>query len=50
MRSSEALYVNKSYLEENGFSIPEVFTWEYIWEVSEYAKKKAEAEQKIMIP
>lgn len=50
MRSSEALYVNKTYLEENGFSIPEVFTWEYIWEVAAYAKHKAIEEQQIMIP
>ncbi len=40
MRSSEALYVNKTYLINNGFEIPEVFTWEYIWEVSKYAKNK----------
>ncbi len=40
MRSSEALYVNKTYLINNGFEIPDVFTWEYIWEVSKYAKNK----------
>lgn len=40
MRSSEALYVNKTYLLNNGFTIPEVFTWDYIWEISEYAKNK----------
>lgn len=50
MRSTEALYVNKTYLLENGFSIPEVFTWDYIWEVCKYAKEKAEVENKTMIP
>ncbi len=50
MRSSEALYVNQTYLKENGFEIPETFTWEYIWEVSKYAKQKATLEQKAMIP
>lgn len=50
MRSSEALYVNKTYLLENGFEIPEVFTWDYIWEVCDYALKKAKLENKVMLP
>ncbi|MCM1131442.1 MAG: extracellular solute-binding protein [Roseburia sp.] len=50
MRSTEALYVNKTYLEENGFSIPKVFTWDYIWEVCSYAKKKSLNDDSTMIP
>lgn len=50
MRSTEALYVNKTYLLENDFAIPEVFTWDYIWEVCKYAKEKAEADKATMIP
>lgn len=37
MRSTEACYVNKDLLESLGFDIPEVLTWEFVWEVSEYA-------------
>ncbi|MDE6655845.1 MAG: extracellular solute-binding protein [Anaeroplasmataceae bacterium] len=50
MRSTEALYVNKTYLEENGFSIPKIFTWDYIWKVCAYAKAKALNEGNAMIP
>ncbi|MDE7213470.1 MAG: extracellular solute-binding protein, partial [Anaeroplasmataceae bacterium] len=50
MRSTEALYVNKTYLEENGFSIPEIFTWDYIWEVCSYAKEKSLKDGSTMIP
>ena len=50
MRSSEAMYVNKSYLIENGFSIPKVFTWDYVWEICEYAEKKSNAQNTIMVP
>ncbi|MDE6407473.1 MAG: extracellular solute-binding protein, partial [Anaeroplasmataceae bacterium] len=50
MRSTEALYVNKTYLENNGFSIPEIFTWDYIWEICAYAKEKALKEGATMIP
>ena len=42
MRSSECLYYNKTYLEENEFEIPDVFSWDYIWEVCDYIYKKAE--------
>ncbi len=44
MRSSECLYFNKTYLVENGFEIPEVFTWDYIWEICDYAYKKSVAD------
>ncbi len=56
MRSTEALYVNKTYVEKLGYEIPEVFTWEKIWEISEAAMAKDEEGnflvngQKVMIP
>ena len=56
MRSTEACYVNKTYVEKLGFTLPEVLTWEYIWQVSEAAMAKNEDGtfkvngQKVMIP
>ena len=56
MRSTEALYINKTYVEAMGYTIPDVPTWDFIWEVAEEAAKK-DAEgtylvngQKVMIP
>lgn len=40
MRSTEACYVNKTYIEAMGYTIPEVLTWDFIWEVSEAAMAK----------
>ncbi len=40
MRSTEACYVNKTFVEKLGFTLPEVMTWDFIWEVSEAATKK----------
>ncbi len=40
MRSTEALYINKDYVEALGYEIPEIVTWDYIWEVSEAATEK----------
>ena len=37
MRSSEALYINKTYVEKMGFTIPDIPTWDWVWEVSEAA-------------
>ena len=42
MRSTEACYVNKTYVEKLGFTLPEVLTWDFIWEVSEAAMAKDE--------
>ena len=42
MRSTEACYINKTYVEKLGFTLPEVLTWDFIWEVSEAAMKKNE--------
>ncbi|MCF0241594.1 MAG: extracellular solute-binding protein [Treponema sp.] len=56
MRSTEALYINKDMVEKLGFSIPEIPTWEFVWEVSEAAMKKNEDgnyevnDQNILIP
>ncbi len=40
MRSTEACYVNKTYVEALGFTLPETLTWDFVWEVSEAATAK----------
>ena len=40
MRSTEACYVNKTFVEKLGFTLPEVLTWDFVWEVSEAATAK----------
>lgn len=40
MRSSEACYINKTFVEKLGYKLPDVLTWEFIWEVSEAAMEK----------
>lgn len=56
MRSTEACYVNKTYVEALGYTLPEVLTWDFIWEVSEAAMEQDEDGtflvngQKVMIP
>ena len=56
MRSTEALYVNKTFVEALGYELPDVLTWDFVWEVSEAATKKdadgvfAVNGQKVMIP
>jgi len=42
MRSTEACYVNKTYVEKLGYELPEVLTWDFVWEVSEAATAKDE--------
>ena len=42
MRSTEACYVNRTYVEKLGFTLPEVLTWDFIWEVSEAAMAKGD--------
>lgn len=56
MRSTEACYINKDYVEALGYTIPDVLTWDFIWEVSDAATAK-DADgtyllngQKVMIP
>lgn len=40
MRSTEACYINKTYVEALGYEIPQELTWDFIWEVSEAAMEK----------
>jgi multiple sugar transport system substrate-binding protein len=56
MRSTEACYVNETYVENLGFTLPEVLTWDFMWEVAEAATEKNEDGtykvngQNVMIP
>ncbi len=56
MRSTEACFVNKDLVEKLGYELPDIMTWDYIWEVSEAAvAKDADGNyivngQKTMIP
>lgn len=56
MRSTEACYINKTYVEALGYTLPETLTWDFVWEVSEAATKQdSEGNylingQKVMIP
>lgn len=56
MRSTEVCYINKTYVEALGYELPEILTWDFIWEVSDAAAAK-DAEgiypvngQEVMIP
>ncbi len=42
MRSTEVCYVNETYVNRLGYELPEVLTWDFIWEVSEKAMQKDE--------
>lgn len=56
MRSTEALYINKTYVEALGYEVPDMVTWDYIWEVSNAATERnpdgtfAVNGQDVMIP
>lgn len=56
MRSTEACYVNKTYVEALGYTLPEVLTWDFIFEISEAAMAQDENGnfkvngQNVMIP
>ena len=56
MRSTECCYVNKTFVEKLGYSLPETLTWDFIWEVSEAAMSQdADGNylvngQKVLIP
>ena len=56
MRSTESCYVNKTFVEKLGYTLPETLTWDFIWEVSEAAMAKdSEGNflvngQKVLIP
>ena len=40
MRSTEALYVNKTMVEQLGYTLPDNPTWDFVWEVSDAATAK----------
>ncbi len=40
MRSTEACYVNRTFVEKLGYTLPETLTWDFVWEVSEAAMAK----------
>ena len=42
MRSTEALYINQDYVEKLGYEVPDIPTWDFVWEVSEKAMEKNE--------
>lgn len=56
MRSTEACYVNKTLVEKLGYKLPDMLTWDFVWEVSEAAAKKDASGtfilngQKVMLP
>ena len=56
MRSTEAVYVNKTMVEQLGYTLPEILTWDFVWEVADKAAEKDEDGffkangQKVMIP
>ena len=56
MRSTEVCYVNKTYVEALGFTLPDTLTWDFIWQVSEKAMEQDGEgnylvnSQKILIP
>ncbi|MDR0915812.1 MAG: extracellular solute-binding protein [Oscillospiraceae bacterium] len=56
MRSTEACYVNKTFVEALGYTLPDALTWDFVWEVSEAAMAKADDGtflingQNVMIP
>ena len=56
MRSTEALYINKTYVEKLGYAVPEIMTWDQIWEICDAAMAQdAEGNylingQKVLIP
>jgi len=56
MRSTEACYVNRDFVEKLGYELPETLTWDFVWEVAQAATAKDEGGnfklngQKVMIP
>lgn len=56
MRSTEACYINRTYVEALGYTLPETLTWDFIWEVADAATAQDSEGtylvngQKVMIP
>ncbi len=40
MRSTECCYVNRTFVEKLGFTLPEQLTWDFVWQVSDAAMEK----------
>ncbi len=40
MRSTEACYINKTFVEKLGYTVPDVLTWDFVFEVSRAAMAK----------
>ena len=40
MRSTEACYINKTFVEQLGYEVPDILTWDFIWEVADKAAEK----------
>lgn len=49
MRSTEAVYINKEYVEKLGYTIPDILTWDFMFEVARKAMKE-KAEGDVLIP
>ena len=56
MRSTEAMYINEDLVKKLGYEVPDVPTWDFVWEVSEKAMEQ-DADgtfkvngQKVLIP
>ena len=56
MRSTEALYINEDLVKKLGYEVPDIPTWDFVWEVSEKAMEQDEDGmfkvngQKVLIP
>ncbi|MBR0478737.1 MAG: extracellular solute-binding protein [Solobacterium sp.] len=56
MRSTEAVYINRTFVEALGYEVPEVLTWDWMFEVGDAAMAMNEEgnyllnNQKVMIP
>ncbi len=37
MRSTEALYINRTYVEDLGYEVPDIVTWDFMWDVANAA-------------
>ncbi|MCR5740942.1 MAG: extracellular solute-binding protein [Gammaproteobacteria bacterium] len=49
MRSTEAMYINKDYVESLGYTVPDIMTWDFVYEVSQKAISKRK-ENQVLIP
>ena len=49
MRSTEAVYINKDYVENLGYTIPDILTWDFMFEVAIKAMEEKN-ESDVLIP